>query len=60
MAVEYNASSMAMKSVLPLLTVLKVVGAGVRMSDKQVTTFEMTIWEDIVGHSPCPLWNLDS
>ena len=46
---EYNALSMVMRSVLPLLAVLKVVRTGVGMFNEQVTTFKMTIWEDNVG-----------
>ena len=44
MEAKYNAVSIAMKLVLPLLTILKVVGAGVGMSDEQFTTVKNMVW----------------
>ena len=50
MEAEYNALSMAMRSILPLLAVLKVDGTGVGMSNELITMlFKTTVWEDDVG-----------
>ena len=49
MEAEYNALSAAMKSVLPLLELLKTVAKGAGVSDEQVTKFKTTVWEDNVG-----------
>ena len=49
MEAEYNALSTAMKSVIPLLELLRAVGKGVGMSEEQRTKFKTTIWEDNMG-----------
>jgi Reverse transcriptase (RNA-dependent DNA polymerase) len=49
MEAEYNALSAAMKSVLPLLELLKTVAKGSGVSDEHVTKFKTTVWEDNVG-----------
>ena len=49
MEAEYNALSMAMKSVLPLLELLRVVGKQVGLSEEQLTSFKTTVWEDNAG-----------
>ena len=49
MEAEYNALSTAMKSVIPLLELLRVVGKGVGMSEEQRTKFKTTVWEDNMG-----------
>ena len=49
MEAEYNALSTAMKSVIPLLELLRVVGKGMGMSEEQRTKFKTTIWEDNMG-----------
>ena len=49
MEAEYNALSLAMKSVIPLQDLLRIIGKGVGMTNEQLTTFKMTVWEDNVG-----------
>ncbi len=46
---EYNALSMAMKSVLPLQTLVRVVARGVGLPKERMTTFKTTVWEDNAG-----------
>jgi hypothetical protein len=46
---EYNALSMAMKSVLPLQTLVRVVARGVGLSEERLTTFKTSVWEDNAG-----------
>ena len=49
MEAEYNALSTAMKSVIPILELLRAVGKGVGMSEEQRTKFKTTFWEDNMG-----------
>ena len=49
MEAEYTALSVAMKSVLPLLDLLKTVARGVGMTEDQSTKFKTTVWEDNNG-----------
>ena len=49
MEAEYTALSVAMKSVLPLLELLKTVARGVGMTEDQSTKFRTTVWEDNNG-----------
>ena len=49
MEAEYTALSVAMKSVLPLLELLKTVARGVGMTEDQSTKFKTTVWEDNNG-----------
>ena len=49
MEAEYTALSVAMKSVLPLLDLLKTVARGVGMTEDQRTKFKTTVWEDNNG-----------
>ena len=46
MEAEYTALGITMKSVLPLLDDLIVIGKGVGMSVQQLTTFKTAIWVD--------------
>ena len=46
---EYNALSMAMKSVLPLQTLVRVVARGVGLAEERLTTFKTSVWEDNAG-----------
>ena len=49
MEAEYNALSTAMKSVIPLLELLRAVGKGVGMSEEQRTKFKTTVWDNNMG-----------
>ena len=49
MDAEYNALSMAMKSVLPLLELLRIIGKQVGLNEEQLTKVKTTVWEDNVG-----------
>ena len=49
MEAEYNALSLAMKSVIPLQDLLRTIGKGIGMTNEQLTTFKTTVWEDNVG-----------
>ena len=49
MEAEYNARSTAMKSVIPILELLRAMGKGVGMSEEQRTKFKTTVWEDNMG-----------
>ena len=49
MEAEYNALSLAMKSVILLQDLLRIIGKGVGMTNEQLTTFKTTVWEDNVG-----------
>ena len=40
---------MAMKSVIPLQTLVCVVARGAGLPEERVTTFETTVWEDNAG-----------
>ena len=49
MEAEYNALSMAMKDVIPIQELIKVIGSNVGLEDSIITTFKTTIWEDNMG-----------
>jgi histone deacetylase 1/2 len=49
MEAEYNALSMAMRSVLPLLELLRIVGTSIGINESELATFKTTVWEDNVG-----------
>ena len=43
---EHNASSMAMRLVLPLRDLCKTIGSSVGIDSEVVTNFQTTVWED--------------
>jgi hypothetical protein len=57
MMAEYYALSMAMREVLPLRDLVRVVGRGLKIDDKVMSTFKVTVWEDNMG--ALTLANLD-
>ena len=57
MEAEYTALSVAMKSVLPLLELLKTVARGVGMTEDQSTKFKTTVWEDNNGALTLAKWS---
>ena len=57
MMAEYYALSMSMREVLPLRDLVRTVGRGIKIDDKVMSTFKVTIWEDNMG--ALTLANLD-
>ena len=49
MMAEHYALSMAMREVLPLRELVKVVARGLHIDDTLHTAFQVTIWEDNMG-----------
>jgi hypothetical protein len=49
MEAEYNALSVAMRSVLPFQALVHSVTRGIGLESDNVATFKMTIWEDNAG-----------
>ena len=50
MEAEYQALSIAMREVLPLLNLAKEISKGVRMSPEEKTVLKTTVWEDNNGY----------
>jgi hypothetical protein len=49
MEAEYNALSVAMRSVLPFQSLVHSVTKGIGMDGDNLTTFKTTVWEDNAG-----------
>jgi hypothetical protein len=57
MMAEYYALSTAMREVIPLNALVKVMGEALHLNDKTMTSFKTTIWED--NNGALALANLD-
>ena len=49
MMAEYYALSTAMREVLPLRTLVRVMADGCGLNPECLTTFKTTVWEDNMG-----------